>query len=225
MCKENIIEKIQNLLSKTVENGCTEAEATSAFEMARKLMLKHKVEEAEVTGKTVSEIIQIKLTQNFTIKWLRWLIQVFIDNFGVMLYFQKGSDNKKYAVLFGNKEDVECVAAIFNAAATYAESNANKYTTKFRMQYGETKGIRNDYLLGFIKGIEAKYEEQNKADNQYALVLVTPAEVVNGFNELISAPTFETKEDNIKIKHRNNPQAIAAGYKDGREFGTTAITE
>lgn len=46
--RDNLIEKIQALLSKVPERGATEAEATSALEMAHKLLLKHNLSMAEV---------------------------------------------------------------------------------------------------------------------------------------------------------------------------------
>ncbi len=45
---ESVIERVRKLLSRTVEKGCTEAEAAAAFAMAGKLMAAHNLDMAAV---------------------------------------------------------------------------------------------------------------------------------------------------------------------------------
>ena len=60
--KETILEKINKLLAQTEDRGCTKGEANTAFEMARKLMLKYKIEENELNkDKTDKDIEKLKL--------------------------------------------------------------------------------------------------------------------------------------------------------------------
>lgn len=47
-----VIQQIQALLQKTVENGCTEAEAASAAAVAQKLLVKHRLSLIDVQEKT-----------------------------------------------------------------------------------------------------------------------------------------------------------------------------
>lgn len=50
MTRKSLIEKIKALLSKTVANGCTEAEAMSALEKARQMMAAHEVDPADIAA-------------------------------------------------------------------------------------------------------------------------------------------------------------------------------
>ena len=43
--REGLFAKVRALLAKTVENGCTEAEAMAALELARRLMAEHEITE------------------------------------------------------------------------------------------------------------------------------------------------------------------------------------
>ena len=43
MTNEKTLNKIRALLAKTIENGCTEAEAMAAIEIAQKLMTEHEI--------------------------------------------------------------------------------------------------------------------------------------------------------------------------------------
>ena len=46
--RSNIINKIRALLSKTVENGCTEAEAMSALSLAQTMMDTYEISDADL---------------------------------------------------------------------------------------------------------------------------------------------------------------------------------
>lgn len=50
MTRKALIDKIKALLSKTVANGCTEAEAMSALEKARQMMAAHEVDPADIAA-------------------------------------------------------------------------------------------------------------------------------------------------------------------------------
>jgi hypothetical protein len=57
MQKSKLIDRIKALLAKTIENGCTMAEAMTAFEKAQAMMREHGVSEMDVAPET-EEIIQ-----------------------------------------------------------------------------------------------------------------------------------------------------------------------
>lgn len=60
--RKRLIAKIKALLSKTVENGCTESEALSALTMARKMMDEYEIDDTDLTfgGETVTESRVVK---------------------------------------------------------------------------------------------------------------------------------------------------------------------
>jgi Protein of unknown function (DUF2786) len=58
--RKRLLAKIRALLQKTVDNGCTEAEAMAALDLARRLMDEHEVSETEVAD---GEAIQTETVQ------------------------------------------------------------------------------------------------------------------------------------------------------------------
>ena len=221
MCDKNILDKIKNLLNKTVENGCTEQEALSALALARKLMLKYKIEEKDLENKSEADIIQVRLDKyNVSIPWLYTLIEVFTVNFGIMKYIQKHGKIENF-VLFGLKNDVECVVELIKCAYEIAEEKAEKYAREYRELFGTAKGIKYAWFNGFVSGINAKYEEQNKQE-EYALMIQVDENVQNEFDNFTE--NFEKKERIIK-ENKTNIEAMNAGYMEGKKFGTTLLPE
>ena len=221
MCDNSILNKIKHLLNKTVENGCTEAEALSALTTARKLMLKHKLEEKDILKEDDKEIVKMELNNyNTTIPWIYMLIDVFTKNFGVLKYITtRGKIHR--VTLFGFKTDVECVIEIINCAYEIAEEKAEKYAREYRDIFGTAKGIKYSWFNGFVAGIQAKYEEQNKQE-KYALMIQVDKEVQTNFSNFTK--DFVQKERVIKNKS-TSAHAELNGYTEGKRFGTTAIKE
>lgn len=218
---ESILNKIKNLLNKTVENGCTESEALAAMTLARKLMLKHKIEEKDVIDNNEKEIIKIELSEyNFSIPWICGLINTIAENYGVLIYIQS-IGKIKHAVLFGLKVDVECVETLIKYAHDVAEQKASAYAREHRELFGTAKGIKYSWFYGFIAGLKAKYDEQN-ATKEYALMLTVDKDVENEFKDMTK--DFEKKTVNSTMKV-NDRMAMSAGYIEGKSFGTTAIAE
>ena len=219
---ENIINKIKNLLKQTVENGCTEAEAQTAFAMARKLMLKYKIEESAVIDKSQKEIIRICLSDyNIKIKWLYLLIDVFTENFGVMKCIINNG-NKQHFILVGLKTDVECVKELIDCAYAFANDKVVGYISAYRQIHKTAKGIKESWLNGFVNGLYAKYEEQNKTNEEFALILSADVDVKRKFEEFTQGA--ETKESTIE-QTTCDINATLNGYKEGKKFGTTPLPE
>lgn len=220
MCNENIINKIKNLLNMTVGNGCSENEANAAFELARKLMLKHKLEEKDLN--TTTEIVTCEIdTINYSIPWIHYLFNVIALNFGVLKYTIKISPKVSHIVLFGKIEDVTCVKEICKCAKEYAEQKANKYGIEHRKLFGTSKGYRSSWLYGFVSGLEDKYTEQNKS-SQYELMVIVDKQVKSKFVDFTK--NFDKKVTKVNI-NKSNVIASEAGYHEGKKFGTTPLSE
>ena len=221
MCKESILNKIKNLLNMTIENGCSESEALNAMTLARKLMLKYKIEQKDLIDKTEKDIISLEIdTYNANITWIYLLIDTISTNFGVLKYYNV-SGKVRNAVLFGVREDVECVATLIHAAHDFAESNASKYAREHRELFGTAKGIKYSWFAGFNNGLKERYDIQNKT-NKYEIMLTIDKDVKNEFDNFTA--NFERKEKVIN-NASNDLYAYAYGYSKGKEFGTTALKE
>ena len=96
---ENVKDKIEKLLRQTVENGATESEAHSALLLARKLMLKYKINEKDVINNH-NDVYQLELNYDFEIDnaWPRQLLAIFIKC-SVTIFIEPPFRNS-YTILF-----------------------------------------------------------------------------------------------------------------------------
>lgn len=79
MTSQRIIDKIRAMLAKTVDNGCTEAEAMAALEMAQTMMDQYEVTEDDLKLEDEKAIIRfsdMRDPQN-----IRWKLAYFIGKF------------------------------------------------------------------------------------------------------------------------------------------------
>ena len=220
---ENVKDKIEKLLQHTVENGATESEAQNALLLARKLMLKYKIDKKDIY-KSSNDIYQLELQFNFDVQniWPRQLLSIFIKNCGIFNYVKLNNDKMKY-ILFGFKIDVECVEVLFNSAyeliLKQAEYNYREYVSLFG--YDNSTSIKDCYIQGFLSGLEYKYEEQNKSNKQFDLMIIPDKKIKEEFDKFTSNFNKINITNDIKIK--NESEMITRGFNDGRKFGTTPL--
>lgn len=223
---EKIKDKIEKLLRQTVDNGATESEAQSALLLARKLMLKYKINEKDVINNHNDDVYQLELNYDFEIDnvWPRQLLTIFIKNCGIFNYVKTNGNKMKY-ILFGFKVDVECVEVLFNCAYEYILSQANKnyndFVELFGSEYAINNSIKDCYVQGFLSGLEYKYEEQNKSNKNFELMIVPDKKVKDEFEKFTNNFNKVNITNDIKIK--NESEMILKGFNDGKNFGTTPL--
>lgn len=217
--KESIIEKVRNLLNKNEANGCTEAESQSAMLMAQKLMAKHGLDMADVDteGEESKEVVHEGVTPiEKTIWWKKSLANVVAENFKCICYIStyRGRGGSKI-VFLGLKSDVEIAKEVFNFAVDSIVYHTEKYARKkMRSEgYTDTRGLRNDFMKGYIRGLRDKFEEQKKQCEELALALVIDKEV----QEEAENMNFK-KGRRSDVSSSGNQQAISSGYNQGKQF-------
>lgn len=220
-----IIERIKKLLNQTVENGCTEEEAKTSFALARKLMIKHKIEDKDIKEPNEDDIVKEELIYDCNVHWIYCLLKVFLNNFGAM-NFMINRDKELHCVLFGTKIDIDCVKTLMNCAYDYVNQASQKYLNDYVEIFGvKDESVKNSFRTGFIRGLEDKYQEQNKhLSNEEALMVIPNKEVQNKFEEFTKG--FKEQElDYSEQTDKNNVDFLAmqAGYNEGRVFGSTAL--
>ena len=224
MCdNEKLVKKIQNLLSKTVENGCTAEEAQLAYAKARTLMANHKISESEVTGNVEEDIISLGIDNiNTSIKWVDCLVHTFCKYLGVLTYYIRPGKKTEKPVIFGHKIDVEAAITLIWSAYQYVEESGRKYATDYRKLFGSAKNIKQAYSFGFVDGLRAKYEEQNKSNEKYALMCLVDKDVKNKYDNIVQDMNIsEVNYSNVEV----NKLAFGAGFTEGYSFGTTPLPE
>lgn len=212
MTDKNILQKIENLLSKTTENGASEAEAQAAMLKAQELMAKHNISVGTIQNQTEDhkEVIREFVKGGQNCQWMRQLGRVISDNFRCDMLIATG-----YGICFvGLKEDAQLCSRIFSFAVQVLDKNMKKLRKQYRKQGLSTEGISGDYASGFIIGLRDKFKEQVERNN-WGLILVKDNAVTEYTESIKSGKTAKAGRS---LGHSGNQALWAKGYKDGKSL-------
>ena len=215
-----IVEKIQKLLA--LSESSNEHEAQLSMLKAQELLAKHKLslkEVKEFTGYNSAIKDKVSAVSFKKATWKALLAEVIADNFGCYSYFKTSYTHT--ITFFGREEDVAICNIVLEYAVDSIASKVNRLRSEYYRKGYSTKGLENDYALGFIKGLSDKYEGQKRANHEWGLVLVKDEEVVEAYNRI----TFKGSV-NTDVNFHGFSGAYHVGKKDGSNFGIAdKITE
>ncbi|WP_231702770.1 DUF2786 domain-containing protein [Desulfocucumis palustris] len=206
---EKIIDKIRKVLALT--GSVFQEEAQAAMLKAQKLLALHGLSMSEIDCK---DQVQEKVVadscvyEKNRVSWYeKRLGSIIGENFRCFSYNHVGQGIR----FVGLREDVEIAAEVFLYAHRTMLYFAEEFVKNYRLRVSRIKGLKNDYFVGFISGLEDKFKEQ-VASNNYALVLVKDSLVVKAFNDLdlYDLKTRFVTSDSVVAKE--------TGYRDGRSF-------
>ena len=216
--KEKVRNKIRKLLNLSGNNPNAQ-EAEAAFLKAQELLLQYKIEMHEIDGNYDGiKIIQVPSHESVNTPWARALARIFAENFAVMMFYRRMGTRSNICVFFGQEEDATIACDMYDYAVVWLNKSACNYATKMRNERRIVKGVKQDYILGFLKGLEDKFNEQVKANAQYALVVVVPPKVKEEYKTLISGKEFNTVTLSGSMSIHGSVEARAAGYQAGKSF-------
>lgn len=207
-----LINKIKKLLA--LSESSNEHEAQLSLLKAQELLVKHKLSLKEVKEykNYNAQIKDRKTIISFTkSKWKANLARVIADNFGCYHYFKT-----RYVhtiTFFGREEDIEVCNIVLEYAVDCIESAIKRMRYQYSRDGYGTKGVANDYAIGFIAGLKQKLEEQMKANQEWGLVLVKDKEVVDAYDK----KTFK-RTINTNTQFQGNSDAYRKGSEDGKKF-------
>ncbi len=213
---EQKLDKLRKLLAKT-KNNPSQEEAQSVLLLAQRLMVKWNIDMAEVStvdsNNTPKEVEKVTVfNQKSYSSWKSWLANIIETNFRCMSLLT--SYNRQHFITFlGLKEDAKIAAEVFEYAVSAIESGANRCYRQLKETARSTKGIKGDYIVGFLLGLEAKFKEQVK-EYGWGLVLVRDKEVDEAYNKI----KFSKPLNGRTLTVQNNSAARLMGYKDGQAF-------
>lgn len=215
MKMEKILNKIKNLLD-LASNNPNENEAAAAALKAQELMAKYNIELEQLDDKKENREItrEIYRTSNKheVKKWRFGLARVIADNFRCKMY----AINNKDIVFYGYQEDAKIALQVFTFLYETGGKLAVRYYNKCRKNGEQTRGVMNTYLTGFKEGIAEVLGRQCTA-----LMIVTPKEVIDQFEEMTSG----WSTINAKVRINNNAEARAKGRRDGKDIVRARILE
>lgn len=212
---KDIILKIQKLLA--LSKSSNENESQNAMMMAQRLLVKYKLSLKDIEQYKNETI---KVNENRTgIKfrgsnWKSNLSQIIADNFGCYLFYRTGRTHE--ICFYGKEEDVIICSIMLEYAIKCINSNGDKLIRKLkqdrRRKYFD--GIKNDYALGFVRGLNERFQEQIQSNKEWALVLVKEQIVIDKYNEFSN--DFGTVQADINFK--KHLFAFKLGKLDGKNF-------
>ena len=192
----HIVEKIQNLLNKTVANGASEEEAQTAATIAHNLMLKHNIElqeKNEELGYTVRYLGGITGRIQGYMSELSNLLSkyYFVEIIWVTSYDPRSKKKGHELEISGTEDNVEVADYVYDFISRAAVGSWEKkmadpsfklnlhkeYARSFGSGYapqsiqGYTTSARSNFLIGFVRGFKEQLKLAEAKEQQAGLVL------------------------------------------------------
>lgn len=202
--KDKIVAKIQNLLD-LAGNNSNQNEAIAASLKAQQLMAKYDVELADIDNSHDKlEIAEEYCECNKDgLSFKRMLASAIARNFRCKCYTRQSFDLIQ-VFFYGYRQDAEIASRVFSYLYHTGIRMANKQYREKRA-YGYSFS-RTDWLLGFADGVDRELGKQCRA-----LMLITPQEVEDGYQEIIKGAKQPRK---VYVRHEDE---YNHGVYTGRE--------
>lgn len=207
--REQIIERIKKLLSHSVENGATEAEAVAFALKAQKLIAENDVEDWELGEECKQEVIEATTEKSYSRAWRGFLAATVAENFRCKAIQRKrftgtSSKRKTFITFIGYECDAKAALMVFE----HLYAVGNKLGKAHENRYYTDKDAYENFVRGFTQGVEDELAKQCQA-----LMLVCPKEV----DEYMSG---------MSLKNSRRPRAIWGSEhsrEEGRKAGREAV--
>lgn len=190
---KKMLNKVANLMSKTVENGCSPDEAALAASKAQELIAKYHLDMKELSDEDEG-VTEGRLYA--TRKWQKFLAWTVANNMCCRAVFYRR--RKSYLLFIGREADRLACMDTYESLAEAIRIGAREAKRK----YGG-RGIEESYASGFVRAVSVAMSEQCRA-----LALVVPEEV----NKVL-----ETK--NCKTTRARLTSSCTSAYNDGYSDG------
>lgn len=215
-----LIEKIQKLLS--LSESSNENEAKIAMLKAQELLIKHKLSLQEVknirinNSKIKDDVTNISFTKA---KWKGKLAYLIAENFGCYSYYKTRRIHR--ITFFGREEDVRVCNIVLEYAVDCIESTIKRLNREYIKNGYSTKGVGNDYAIGFIEGLKENFEKQKKSNEEWGLVLFKDKEVIEEYSKKKFSGSINTNST-----FKGNSDVYYQGLENGKKFSISdKITE
>jgi hypothetical protein len=188
--RENVLGKIRALLAKTMENGCTEAEALAAIEKANALMAVHEVTEVELNlTKEEKAILRREPPETKDPHLIKCRLIYSVSRFcGCRAWREPGSR----AITFcGLPSDAQMATWLLDTLTAFVQNELFKHLIEVGPTRGERRQVIRDFVIGCTDRIHdrlIKLREQREqaaaTSNARALVVVKDAAIQAKLDEL-----------------------------------------
>jgi len=220
--QETILSKIKKLLA-LAENNSSADESQNSFLKAQMLLLKHGLTMNDVAESDISNTKNVLNTSidesSRMLWWKKSLAHIISNNFRCKSFTSFRSVNTRICII-GLEEDVSIATEIYNCAVRTVEHQSKSYV-KLNKKNGKSAGLKNDFIIGWLNGLEDKFKKQVESVKEYGLILVKDALVVAEVDKM----KLRTGQRS-KITANRDVDARNAGYKQGNSFnGSSKMIE
>lgn len=202
--QEKIMNKINGLLAKTVENGCTPEEAAAAAAMVQKLLAKYHLELG--TYKDTGKEDVCACLVDCDKPWNHALAHTIAENMCCKVLRHRGAAGGTKLSFIGRETDLEACLATYDAFYEACKKGIRLEKIRCKEEYGTARNAEASYAFGFTQAIEEEMGKQCRA-----LVLVTPEDVKAKQRELFPHVKHTNRHVNL------NRDSYENGRRDGRD--------
>ena len=213
MEQTSVIEKIKKLLN--MAKRATKHEREVAYLKAQEMMAKYHIEQDLLEESESRKVVETVVDLNVKLEVLALLADVIAQNFRCKNFVS--FHNRKFIrpVFLGLELDAQVASEIFKDAYKYAKNEATRVANYYYKIKGYTDGIRNDWLIGFVRGLKQGFNDQVRLSCETSLMIIVPEEVNKHFSEL----KFTNKPLKFKsINFNGHLNVEAAGYQNGYDY-------
>ncbi len=213
MTDNDVITKIQKVLALATNNPSIE-EGQTAMLLAQKMMLENNISVSEVEEKIKPKEVVDQSVEESTrsLWWHQHLAVIIANNFKCGTYISRKRNLGMTSIKFvGLKNDHETAKQVYLYAVQVISYNCKKYVLQNSDRISN-KGIKNQYILGFLDGLKDKFAEQVK-NNSWGLVIVKDPIVDSALKNL-----HLKSGGRRNITTNGSEQDRNSGYRDGKNF-------
>ena len=217
MKNDRILRRVKGLL-KVAEGNANMEESHTAFLQAQRMMIKYGVDPSEITDDEEMKDVLTKAGSNYKrlFWWERQLAHIVAKNFRCKdyyngRYFEGKSQIQRQIRFMGIEGEVLLANAMFSLVVDAIQFYTNRYIKANNISGSRayTMQEKNDYMKGFICGLEDKFEEQI-VTQEWGLVLVIPKEVEVKYKEVVTGKSIP-----MSIPETGSYESYRKGYEDG----------
>ena len=217
--EKRMIEKIRAVLA-LAQNNLSKEESQSAMLMAQKLMAEYRISKKKLRKPKESQVENKNMRLYSRLpQWQTELATVIARNFrckSAIAIMKYEDSNQEFSAIrfYGHAEDIEMCTDVYNYAMKAVSGQANEYVRVHRNDENADASIRQDFIRGYIMGMDKKYNEQVNHNN-WGLILVCPEDVIQEYDRNVNE-VYRYRNEKIECYTK----AIIDGYNMGEKFDT-----
>jgi hypothetical protein len=190
--REGLLDKIRGLLTKTIDNGCTEAEALTALDKARAMMDAYCVSESELSlTKEEKAVLRREPPGTKDPHRIKWHLLSSVARFCGCQGWRK--THERILVFCGLPSDAQFATWLLDALTAFVQAEIVKHL----MDVDPSKEDRRDVIKGFVLGCTDRISQRlDELCEQSATIATSKAKSL----VVVKDTAVQAKLDELGIK-------------------------